>query len=55
VKKDCESTEPRNVNDNIQKTRRHIKEAGRAERKRKKETITMKPVLIELGRNFFYI
>ena len=39
MKKDCESTEPRNVNDNIQKTRRHIKEAGRAERKRNNKTV----------------
>lgn len=53
MKKDCERTEPRNVNDIIQNTRRHIKEAGRAERKRKKETITMKPILTEPGRNFY--
>ena len=41
------------MNDIIPKTRKHVKEAGRAERERKKETLTMKPILTEPGRNFY--
>ena len=52
-KKNCDRTEPRNVNDGIEKTRRHIKETGRAKKARKKESITVKPILSELGRNFY--
>ena len=53
LRRKTKMTETRNVNDIIPKTRKHVKEAGRAERERKKETITMKPILTEPGRNFY--